>query len=723
MQRIKPNSTLLQLSLLFGLIGYLVNLYPIPLFANVELIVGNICLVIVASIAGPYYALLTALLCATGLYISWDSWYPFLLFALEALWLGIAKRRGFYVFYAAIAFWFLVSPALFMLYSSLFIELSDSHVLFIVIKQAINGMLYASVASLIVMLVPAFARLSQQQNNCKRSFKHQLNYLFSLLITSAMLISSLLYNHAYLSNQQQMAQLNLQDSISSLAKAADRYLANHQQAINNAARWMSLANTDNDHWQSMLTRLNQTYPNFLTMLIADHKGELLHASPASILADKPKSSLNVSDRDYFREALYNQRNYVSDVFKGRGFGEDAIVAISAPVYLNENYQRPQAIIEGSLDLSGFSEIEHSAMHRDALSMVLTDAQGNIIYASPGLGLAPLTTFLFSNSGGYYSMSMPMMNLKNTASEVPEYLYAQQELPNQWQLYLLKPFAPMVTMAQEQYLKTVAMLVLSLIITFTLSTLLAKSQTRTLELIARQFTQIDRRKNQPDWGDEEVSTEVQQLYNQLKSSQQELIRQQLDLEEQVALRTFELEKANSELQKLAERDPLTGLYNRRYAQTQFKQAQHLCQRGDQAMALVLMDLDYFKQINDDYGHLGGDASLKTVANLLQKHFVRETDIVSRFGGEEFLLILPMCNPLKVESHLKEFATKLRNAQITNPDDGRIFSLTVSIGAVIANAGFSCKIESWIKRADNNLYRAKNAGRDKVISTIIEEVDPQ
>ncbi|MCL2914294.1 diguanylate cyclase [Shewanella corallii] len=720
MQNIKFNSILLQLSLLFGLIGYLINLYPIPLFANVELIVGNVCLVIVAAIAGPYYALLTALMCATGLYVSWDSLYPFLIFMMEALWLGLAVRRGYYLFYSAIAFWFLISPALFMLYASLYTELNEEHILFIVIKQAINGMLYASVACLLVMLIRPLSKLALKQNTHKRSFKQQLNYLFALLITSAMLISSLLYNHTYLSDQQVMVQNNLQDSMGSMSKAAERYLKTHQQAIRNAARWLSLANTDKDHWQSMLTRLNQTYPNFLTMLIADHKGNILHASPASMLADKPVHKLNVSDRDYFREALYNQNDYISDVFLGRGFGNDVIVAMSSPVYLNENYQRPQAIIEGSLDLSGFAQIEHGAMQRESMSIVLTDAKGNIIYASDNLGLPALSTFLFSRSGSYYSMSMPMMNLKNTASEVPEYLYSQQELSNQWQLYLLKPFVPMVTMAQRQYLTSVAMLALSLLVTLGLSSLLAKTQTRPLELIAQQFKYSDKDRARPEWNEEQISTEVEQLYDQLKLSQQELIRQQLQLEEQVALRTFELEKANGELQKLAERDSLTSLYNRRYAENQFKQAQTLCQRGEQAMAVVLLDLDHFKMVNDEFGHLGGDASLKTVAGLLSNHFVRETDIVSRYGGEEFLLILPMCNPLKVEAHLKDFTAKLRNTKITNPEDGRLFSLSVSIGAVIANAGYSSRIDTWIKRADDNLYRAKSAGRDKVIATIIEDI---
>ncbi|MGI2260345.1 sensor domain-containing diguanylate cyclase [Shewanella sp. GXUN23E] len=719
MQNTKFNPPLLQLALLLGLLGYVLNLYPIPLFANVELVIGNVCLVIVAAVAGPYYALLTAFWCAAGLYMSWDSLYPFIIFMLEALWLGYAKRRGFYVFYAAIVFWLMVSPAIFMLYASLYTGLTEDHIFFIVIKQAINGMLYASLGCLVVLLIPALFRLSLRQGHLRRSFKQQLNYVFALLITAAMLISSLLYNHTYLSNQQQIVQNNLQDSLGSLANSVERYLKTHQQAISNAARWLSLSNTDKDHWQFMLTRLNQTYPNFLTMLIADHKGNILHASPASMLKDKPAASLNVADRDYFREALYNQNDFISDVFLGRGFGNDVIVAMSSPVYLQENYQRPQAIVEGSLDLTGFSQLELPAMQREDLSMVLTDARGNVIYASDTLALTPLSTFLFSPSGNFYRMSMPMMNLKQTSSQVPEFLYTRKELNNQWQLYLLKPFDPMLSMAQRQYLTSVALLGASLLITLILSSLLAKSLTRPLELIAQQFRQSDD-KPRPRWNDEEITTEVHQLYEQLKSSQQELIKQQLQLEEQVALRTFELERANSELQTLAERDALTGIYNRRFAESQFKQAQMLCQRGEQALAVVLLDLDHFKQINDEYGHLGGDASLKAVANLLCQHFVRETDIVSRYGGEEFLLILPMCNPLKVESHLKEFASKLRSTLITNPDDGRQFTLKTSVGAVIANAAFSGKIDSWIKRADDNLYRAKSAGRDRVICSIIEDI---
>lgn len=79
------NKNHLGFALLLGLLGLLVNLAPIPLFGNQQLIIGNLFFVIVAIFLGPWYALLTSLLCATGLYIAWDSWHMFLLFPLEAL--------------------------------------------------------------------------------------------------------------------------------------------------------------------------------------------------------------------------------------------------------------------------------------------------------------------------------------------------------------------------------------------------------------------------------------------------------------------------------------------------------------------------------------------------------------------------------------------------------------------------------------------------------------
>lgn len=138
-----------------------------------------------------------------------------------------------------------------------------------------------------------------------------------------------------------------------------------------------------------------------------------------------------------------------------------------------------------------------------------------------------------------------------------------------------------------------------------------------------------------------------------------------------------------------------------------------------IAIAILDLDRFKGINDTYGHLGGDQTLNTVAKLLEKDFKRDGDIIVRYGGEEFLIIMPLCNALKIESHLDSFRQRLSQVIIHNPDDKTEFSVTASIGAVIANGTYSALLEDWIKQADLNLYQAKNSGRNKLVFTTLKD----
>jgi len=103
------NPAHLKLATLLGLIGLIINLYPIPLSANVQLILGNTAVVIVAILLGPWYALFTAFFTATGLMLIWSSPHVYIVFLLEALWLGFVRRKDAHILYASISYWLLVN--------------------------------------------------------------------------------------------------------------------------------------------------------------------------------------------------------------------------------------------------------------------------------------------------------------------------------------------------------------------------------------------------------------------------------------------------------------------------------------------------------------------------------------------------------------------------------------------------------------------------------------
>jgi len=166
----------------------------------------------------------------------------------------------------------------------------------------------------------------------------------------------------------------------------------------------------------------------------------------------------------------------------------------------------------------------------------------------------------------------------------------------------------------------------------------------------------------------------------------------------------------DIEHMATTDKLTGLYNRQALDMLFKQVIFDQKRDPDDLSLLLMDIDHFKKVNDEYGHLAGDAVLEHFAMLINSR-LRETDIVCRWGGEEFLILLKGCN-LETASNMAE---ELRLAIMNNPLRyyDKIVEITVSIG--VTEYALLDTRENLIDRADRALYEAKASGRNQVMST--------
>lgn len=161
----------------------------------------------------------------------------------------------------------------------------------------------------------------------------------------------------------------------------------------------------------------------------------------------------------------------------------------------------------------------------------------------------------------------------------------------------------------------------------------------------------------------------------------------------------------DLKVAANTDMLTGLLNRRAMMHQLEIAMNHFYRSDRTFAIILIDVDFFKRVNDVYGHDGGDMVLVHLAQILQTK-MRQIDSASRWGGEEFLILLPDTMLHQAE----EIAERLRYYVETNPTQSNI-QITISLGiAVIRQHGDS--LESLITAADHALYEAKRSGRNRV-----------
>lgn len=160
---------------------------------------------------------------------------------------------------------------------------------------------------------------------------------------------------------------------------------------------------------------------------------------------------------------------------------------------------------------------------------------------------------------------------------------------------------------------------------------------------------------------------------------------------------------------ANKDPLTGLYNKGYGKEQLNYHIELSSRMKIPMAVYIFDLDHFKKINDTYGHLCGDRVLKTAAHII-RDCARTVDVVSRYGGEEFMITGFIADPdsaLILPERVRKLIEKLEFYY-----DGKPINITISCGVAIADSETKTG-DDFIKKADAALYQAKNSGRNKVV----------
>lgn len=152
------------------------------------------------------------------------------------------------------------------------------------------------------------------------------------------------------------------------------------------------------------------------------------------------------------------------------------------------------------------------------------------------------------------------------------------------------------------------------------------------------------------------------------------------------------------------DPLTGAYNRRHMDTVLSDAYARTRRGAPAPTLLLMDIDHFKTVNDDYGHSMGDRVLQGIASVIQRH-VRFTDMLFRYGGEEFILFLPETSLEGAAIVAEEVRRAVAEARLLESRQ-----VTISIGAAALAPGET--LDDWLRHGDAALYRAKAEGRNRV-----------
>ena len=181
--------------------------------------------------------------------------------------------------------------------------------------------------------------------------------------------------------------------------------------------------------------------------------------------------------------------------------------------------------------------------------------------------------------------------------------------------------------------------------------------------------------------------------------------------------LDLLKAREELRERANKDLLTMLPNRSAIHSTLESELTRCHRDQRTVGVILLDIDHFKKINDTYGHFAGDVVLKETAARLRGN-MRPYDHVGRYGGEEFLVVLPNCDLEQAAMQAERMRLRLANGPMVV--EGIEIHVSASFGVTVSD-GTSRTSDTFVRVADQALYKAKGSGRNKVSSLTLEDSD--
>ncbi len=556
--------------------------------------------------------------------------------------------------------------------------------------------------------------------------------VLAVLVPTLLLAGLALWRDVHSRQQQLSERLGAVAQFS--ARTIDEFLISHRGVLELVAERRSLEGplVEYSDWAGDLARLRKLYRGFVTLLVSDAEGVVRISEP--LLAATPQRVRRVDDRAYFREPARTGAAYISDVFRGRAQGTEPLVAVSAPLMPGGRFA---GVLEGSIPVATFATINEEFLLQRGYVMLLLDRNGDVIHASAGLPFVPVSGL----GTGAPAQAIRALRPFSAASEptviqgvLPggaDAYAAKATLQAGWQLVLL---APAEVLARELRLQALTLLgLLSLVLLAGLAAswrqlrLLTGSVNQLLHTLERFAIEHVEQPIAPDAMPRELaplalalnetSARLGNAYSAISRSldEQTALRASLEItvaerEREVERRTAQLREAVAELERLSRTDALTGCANYRAFRDLIATFWQEARDTGRPLSLLALDIDHFKDFNDQYGHQSGDHALARFAGAVRSALFHGSDVLARTGGEEFMVFLPGITfeqALLVGERVRQ---RVRDADIVHGQspEGR---LTVSIGVATMTVD-DVEADDILKRADAALYRAKHAGRNRV-----------
>ncbi len=695
--------------LFFLLLGFVLNWFQFPFVLGHALFFGPAVTILLAKFLSPIKTLPAAAIISIPFLINGEYFLFFALIGEALLMSHLLGQRARSVLSINVTYWLGIVLPLAYFICPLF-EINQPYkngsFLFEAGMDMVNVVCYSTLASLFIHSRKLNLFMTQVDAEAFKSIRQMAAFHIGLALT-AVLIAFQLYQLK--KNTDEL-----------LAQTANTFSLTHEISYTNVLQNMNLFTRifreksdlfseiidQPEKTSDQLKQLHQRMPQFLSMLITNSEGKITHFSLSDSIdrTGEDPDDIYVNERAYFKQAMmFPDQVYVSSGFKGKGFGSDMIAAISMAIKDN-NTAQPIGILEGSLKINPFESILNALKSHPAMEYVLIDQNNQVILYQGDLPLEKLQPFTTQRS----PTQLALFSFSSIEPHQPLYLMQSKTYPWGWHLVSLYKKQPIMDQLGQLVLTALSLLILSPILAQGLGYMLSRLAVRRLEWMINKIKDDQLSIKKQKSLARAMPMEITPLYQAVIQNRSDIIRLNDNLKQEVAEQTATIKQANAKLLKLSLTDDLTQLANRRNFIQHFNNTLIHCKNDQSALSLLLIDIDHFKQINDQYGHAVGDDMLLHLAQLMSEQVLTKEFQVARIGGEEFAITAPKLD----HEGTRQLAEALCKKAMDNP-----LPLKNSPIEFTVSAGFYCcepaqgELPEFYKKADQALYHAKNNGRNQ------------
>jgi diguanylate cyclase (GGDEF)-like protein len=683
------------------ILGVLGNYLTIPIHIGVDYIFGSIFTIIILYFYGIKYGLISSILINVYTYKLWNHPYAVIIFALEILFIGIMiNRKGDNIILWDSLYWIIIGAPISALIYYFGLHYAPFYILLIILKNSVNGIVNTFFASIIIFYTPigeaVFKRKTERSIPISR-------IIFVIIVGSVIIysmITDVVNSKAYLSKTKNNIKEQTESMISITTYNINSWYAEYLNALSILSQRVYYGDVKySKELQQYISTIQSSLPGLYAIYIVDSDKKVVGAFPAANERGISNIGARISSIPYFNNWENSETITISDIFSVSNNYFLPAVAMQVPI--SENNEKKGSVI-GIMNLNYVPiSIRKDKGYKD-MNVTIVNENNNVI-SSTDINIDIMSKLSLDNSivmDNVDDLSTEIISKLSSGKYIQDSIYFQRyNIRNQlpWKIVVQVPLEKYKEELQLHYINSFAVTFLIIMVSFLIVGILDRILTYPIFQLAKVTTDLPEKifKEQIIHWPKSVVLEIDSLISNFKSTSKILEKNFKDIQD-----------ANSELRYIANHDPLTKLPNRALLRTELNKALNIAKLNNSKIALMFLDLDRFKIINDTLGHNIGDRLLKEVSGRLSR-VLKENEKVFRIGGDEFVLLA--LDVVEIEEINKIASKVLKVFQESYVICGQELNITTSIGiSIFPQDGEEGEI--LLTNADIAMYRAKEKGKN-------------